>query len=213
MKTDDLIAVLSTDAGRVDTAWLSRTTGLVALLALVATAVAVLMTLGGRAHLGSALATPPVLAKLALGAAVSASALLAYERSLRPGRSAAGALWLALVPVVVIAVWAVLVLAQQPVQDWSPSIFGRSWRACLIAVTLYALLPLAALVALANRGAPVDLRLTGMAAGLASAGLATMAYSLHCPEDALPFVASWYPLGMAISTALGAALLPKLTRW
>ena len=57
-----------------------------------------------------------------------------------------------------------------------------------VAVPLYALVPLVILFGLARRGAPVDGRLTGACAGLASAGLATVAYSLHCPDDAAPFL-------------------------
>ena len=76
-----------------------------------------------------------------------------------------------------------------------------------------AMLPFIALVALARHGACIRPRLTGIAAGLASAGLATVAYALHCPEDALPFVAAWYPLAMAVSATIGALAAPRLLRW
>ena len=109
--------------------------------------------------------------------------------------------------------WALATLAAQPAGDWGGLIFGQSWRACLISVTLYAMLPFAALLALARYGAPVKPRLTGIAAGLGAAGLATVAYALHCPEDALPFIAAWYPLAMGISAAIGAMLAPRLLRW
>uniref|UniRef100_UPI0018EBC830 NrsF family protein n=1 Tax=Bosea sp. ASV33 TaxID=2795106 RepID=UPI0018EBC830 len=78
---------------------------------------------------------------------------------------------------------------------------------------LYALLPLVVLLLLARRGAPVDRSLTGACAGLASAGLATIAYSLHCPDDAAPFLATWYTVATAIMTALGALILPRFLRW
>jgi hypothetical protein len=82
-----------------------------------------------------------------------------------------------------------------------------------VLVPLYALLPLAGLFALARRGAPVRPRLTGLAAGIGAAGLATVAYALHCPEDAVPFLATWYPLAMAVAGGLGALAGPRLLRW
>jgi len=213
MKTDDLIAVLTTDAGHVDTGSLTRQTGLVALGGLIAAAAAVVALLGARVDLSVALMTPPVLAKLVLGASVAGLALLAYQRSLRPGRPALGPLLLVLLPLLAVAAWALTTLAGQPTANWTSLIFGRSWRACLVAVTLYAMLPFIALVALARHGACIRPRLTGIAAGLASAGLATIAYALHCPEDALPFVAAWYPLTMAVSATIGALAAPRLLRW
>ncbi|MGO4406284.1 NrsF family protein [Bosea sp. RAF48] len=86
--------------------------------------------------------------------------------------------------------WALLTLMQAPAEQWHALIFGRYWRACLIAVPLYALLPLILLLLLARRGAPVDRVLTGAFAGLASAGLATVAYGLHCPDDTAAFLAT-----------------------
>ena len=66
----------------------------------------------------------------------------------------------------------------------------------------------------ALRGAaPTRLALTGAGAGLLAGALATLAYALHCPEMAAPFMAVWYVAGMAIPTALGAVLGPRVLRW
>ena len=50
---------------------------------------------------------------------------------------------------------------------------------------------------------------------VAAFGLAigALAYTLHCPELAAPFLAIWYVLGMLIPTAFGAWLGPRLLRW
>ena len=111
------------------------------------------------------------------------------------------------------AAWALATLAQAPVEQWSTLTFGRHWRACLIAVPSYAVAPLVILALLARHGAPVDGRLTGLAAGLASGGLSTMAYALHCPDDTIPFLATWYTLAIALVSAVAALLLPRLLRW
>lgn len=60
--------------------------------------------------------------------------------------------------------------------------------------------------------APTRLRLAGASAGLLAGATATVAYCLHCLEMGVPFWAVWYVLGMAIPTAAGALLGPKMIR-
>ncbi|HEV7325193.1 MAG TPA: DUF1109 domain-containing protein [Bosea sp. (in: a-proteobacteria)] len=213
MKTDDLIALMSESAQPVDTGWLRRATWLCAFAALVATAALVLVTLGARRDLGTVWMTAPVIAKAMLGFSVAAIALTLFQSSLRPGLRAARCLPVVALPLLIVFGFAVLTLAQAPSEQWSGLVLGRNWRACLIAVPLYSLLPLAVLTALAHHGAPTNRRLTGACAGLASAGLATIAYSLHCPDDAAPFLATWYPLAIAVVTGLGALSVPRFLRW
>lgn len=213
MRTDDLISLMSASSRPIDTGWLRRATWLCALAALAATAGLVLLTLGPRPDFGDAWMTLPVIAKAALGASVAVIALSLFQSSLRPGLQPARRLpWVA-VPFLVAAGWALYTLAQAPAEQWNALVFGRHWRACLIAVPLYALCPLIVLLALARRGAPVDRTLTGACAGLASAGLATVAYSLHCPADTAPFLAIWYTIAIALVAGFGALLLPRLLRW
>lgn len=213
MQTDDLISLMSMDDRPVDTGWLRRATWLAAFAALAATAGLVLLTLGTRPDLASAWTTLPVIAKAAFGASIAAIALVLFQNSLRPGLKPARRLPFIALPLLAAAGWALLALAQAPAEQWQALIFGHYWRACLIAVPLYALLPLVVLLFLARRGAPVDHSLTGACAGLASAGLATIAYSLHCPDDTAPFLAIWYTVATAIMTTLGALILPRFLRW
>ncbi|RYE31834.1 MAG: DUF1109 domain-containing protein [Hyphomicrobiales bacterium] len=213
MHTDDLIALMSASNRPVDTGWLRRATWLGALAALAATAGLVLLTLGTRPDFNSAWATLPVIAKTALGASIAIVALVLFQASLRPGLKPVRRLPLIAVPLLGAAGWALLTLAQAPAEQWSALIFGRYWRSCLIAVPLYAIVPLVVLLLLARRGAPVDGALTGACAGFASAGLATVAYSLHCPDDTAPFLATWYTLATAIVATFGALILPRCLRW
>lgn len=213
MQTDDLITLMSASSRSVDTGWLRRATWLGAFAAFAATAGLVLLTLGTRPDLAGAWTTLPVIAKALFGASIAAIALTLFQSSLRPGLKPARRLPVVAIPLLVAAGWALLTLAQAPAEQWDTLIFGRHWQACLIAVPLYALLPLVVLLLLARRGAPVDGALTGACAGLASAGLATVAYSLHCPDDTAPFLATWYTLATAIVAALGALILPRFLRW
>lgn len=213
MQTDDLISVLSASNGPVDTGWLRRATWLGALGALMLTVVLVVSTLGVRRDLAGALMTVPVIAKFLFGSSVAVIALILFQRSLRPGTRARPLLPLIALPVGVVVVWAAVTLLQAPPEQWSVLTFGRDWRSCLISVPLLALCPLVILALLAKRGAPVDGRLTGLTAGLASAGLAVVGYALHCPEDTVPFLATWYALAIATSAAVAALALPRLLRW
>jgi hypothetical protein len=61
--------------------------------------------------------------------------------------------------------------------------------------------------------APTRLALAGAAAGLLSGALGALAYALHCPELAAPFLALWYSLGMLMPAAAGALLGRVLLRW
>lgn len=213
MKTDDLISLMTAGHQSVDTGWLRRATTRAALGGLALTIVLVLVTLGARPDLASAWMMLPVVAKALLGASVATIALALFQNSLRPGLQAARLLPLVAVPILLAGGWALSTLSQAPAEQWSALVFGHYWRACLIAVPLYALCPFAALLMVARRGAPVHRALTGACAGLASAGLAIVAYSLHCTDDTAPFLATWYTLAMAIVTGLGALTFPHLVRW
>lgn len=213
MRTDELISVMTADHRRVDAAWLHRATAIAGVVALAITVLLVLVTLGPRRDLASAGMTLPVIAKLLLGASLTLIALVVFQRSLRPGLQPGRTLWLAALPIAAVGGWALLTLAQAPPESWSGLTFGRNWRTCLIAVPLYALVPCLLLLGLARYGAPIDLRLTGACAGIASAGLAIVGYGLHCPDDAAPFLATWYAIAVAIVTALSTIAAPRLLRW
>ncbi|MGO4816494.1 NrsF family protein [Cupriavidus sp. 2MCAB6] len=36
---------------------------------------------------------------------------------------------------------------------------------------------------------------------------------MHCPEDTIPFIASWYPLAMGMMAIVGALAFPRFVRW
>ena len=152
MQTDQLISLMVASQRPVDTARLSRATWLAALCALAVTAGLVLITLGPRHDLGRAWLSMPVLAKMLLGAGVAAIALPLFQRSLRPGQEPARQLPWVLAPILLVVGWAALTLAQTPAEQWTTLIFGHYWRACLVAVPLYAMVPFLVLLMLARRG-------------------------------------------------------------
>lgn len=90
---------------------------------------------------------------------------------------------------------------------------GRTWKVCSPLILLLAIPIYACLIAAIRRLAPTRPALTGAAAGFAAGALAATLYGLHCPEQAAVFVASWYTLGIAAATALGAVAGGRLLRW
>ena len=94
-----------------------------------------------------------------------------------------------------------------------PLLLGSTWRTCPFNIAALSAPALAACLWALKGAAPTRLAWSGAGAGLLAGALGTLVYALHCPEMAAPFLAVWYLLGMAIPTAVGAALGPRLLRW
>ena len=112
MQTDELIAVMTAGHRPVDTGWLRRATGLCALAALALTVLLVLIVLGPRPDFAGAWSTSPVIAKALLGASIAGTALVLFQRSLRPGLKPGRKLPLVALPVALVVAWALATLAQ-----------------------------------------------------------------------------------------------------
>jgi hypothetical protein len=96
---------------------------------------------------------------------------------------------------------------------WLALVLGQTAAACPFLIALLATpVFLGGLWAL--RGlAPTRLRLAGASVGLLAGATGACVYAIHCPELAAPFLGTWYVLGIAIPTALGALLGPRVLRW
>jgi hypothetical protein len=92
-------------------------------------------------------------------------------------------------------------------------IVGEQWLECLLFIPIIAVVPFAAIIWAVRRMAPTDLARTGAFAGLVAGGVSASAYSFHCTDDSLPFVALWYGGTIALCTFTGASLGPRLLRW
>ncbi len=102
MQTEHLISLLSATGRPVDTGWLRRSAWLGAAAALAVTLVLVVALLGTRRDLADALMTLPVLAKFAFGGGLAATALILFQRSLRPGLAARPLLPLTALPIALV---------------------------------------------------------------------------------------------------------------
>jgi hypothetical protein len=213
MKTDELIALLATEAQPVPRHAARRHLALALAAALPLSIAIMALAYGVRPGLLASLAGAMAWIKILLPAAIGASGFLAVQRLARPGVRVRGA-WLGIVlPIVVLWAAGAMVWLGAPAQDRDALLWGSTWRTCVFNIALIALpVFVAAIVAL--RGlAPTRPALAGAAAGVLAGGAGAAVYALHCPELGVPFLAVWYVLGMALPVAVGAVLGRTLLRW
>lgn len=155
----------------------------------------------------------PLLLKSAYAVSLGGIAVALTLLIARPGAWARhGWRWVA-APVGVLAGLALTELARAPVSHWPHMLMGDSWAQCPWRIAALSLPVFAGLCIALRRQAPIDLRSAGAAAGLLSGAVAATLYALACPESSAAFILVWYSMGIALATAMGALLGPKLLRW
>ena len=213
MKTDDLVAVLSTNVEPVRRGLVGRTMSMaVAGGAVVALGIMV-AALGLRADLTTTRATIFLLLKIAFALAVIGVAMRYLLRLARPGAERGISPLTIAVPFAAIALLGTISLGFAPSSHWDRMILGDEWLECLLSIPIIAIVPFAVVIFAVRRAAPTNLVRTGAVAGLVAGGVSAVAYALHCTDDSLPFVAVWYGATIVLCTLAGAALGPRLLRW
>jgi hypothetical protein len=213
MKTDDLVALLSTNPEPVDRSSVVRTL-CVALAAGTIVALGIMLVgLGVRSDLMTAHALIFLAMKLAFAVGIVGLALVYLTRLARPGGERRTPSFLVAMPFLVIVFLAAISLWFAPSSHWNKMIVGDEWLECLLSIPIIAIVPFAIAIWAVRRAAPTNLARTGAFAGLIAGGVSAMAYALHCTDDSLPFVAVWYGGTIVLCTLAGAALGPRLLRW
>lgn len=215
MKTDDLIALLATGDATVAVASTEvRRRFIVAVGGGFAVSVLLmLVVLGFNPRLDAYLSLPMHWVKVVFAVVLAAGALLASVQLARPGGRLGAAPWLIAMPLLAVAVLAFITVINAAPAERPGLWFGNTWAVCPLSIALLSL-PTLILVAWAMRAmAPTRMRLAGAAAGLFAGASGAVAYTLHCPELAAPFIAVWYVLGTLVPTGLGAWLGPRVLRW
>ena len=213
MTTDELIDTLSAstrstaNARPTLTLALAGMTGLLVVLALIAVA------LGFRADLAASFTHPSVWMKYGATGLVLIAAAVAVRRLSIPGGQWKGAGPMLASIFVVIAIWALADINALPRDRWLPCLAGGESLTCLVGIALLSMVPMLTLGLAVRRLAPTRLEEAGALIGLAGGAIAALAYSLHCPEDAIPFLALWYTAALALCAAAGRLAGPKLLRW
>jgi hypothetical protein len=213
MKTDDLVALLSTNPEPVDRRSVFRTL-CVAFAAGSTVAVGIaLVGLGVRPDLMTARALIFLAVKLFFAVGIVSLALVYLTRLARPGGERRTSSFLVAMPFLIIVLLAAISLGFAPSSHWDRMIVGDQWLECLVSIPIIAIVPFAVSIWAVRRAAPTDLARTGAFAGLIAGGVSAMAYALHCTDDSLPFVAVWYGGTIVLCTLAGATLGPRLLRW
>jgi hypothetical protein len=213
VRTEELVSLLASGAEAVDSKAATRrylaTVGAATVLAVVLTH----LWLGVRPTLRSDVGVPMFWIKEAFCLALGVAGLVAARRLARPGsRLGLVASGLA-APVVVMWLIAAAVLYAADAESRKALIFGLTSNVCSIFIAAISAPVFCATFWSLRTMAPTQLRLAGAAAGFAAGAVGSLAYSLHCPELAAPFIGIWYLLGILIPTAIGTLLGRTLLRW
>jgi len=212
MKTGDLIDLLAQDAAPAPAGFAWRRLGAAMLIGGAVALVAVVLWLRCQPLLAAA-AQPWFWMKAVYTALLATSGALVLRRLATPGAPLRAAPAWALI---VLLAMAGLGLAQ--VFTAEPALrlgvwLGQTWKVCSPLILLLSVPIYAALIVALRALAPVNLARTGAAAGFTAGALAATLYGLHCPEQGAAFVVTWYSLGIAAATALGALAGRRLLRW
>lgn len=213
MKTDDLISMLAHNAEPVPAHVVGRRFAIALGVGLPAALLLMLATMGLRSDLSHAATQWMFWMKLAFAACLALAGLLATLRLSRPGMRL-GVTWIALAtPVAALWIAAVIVLLRAAPEQRLELVLGGTWLACPFSIAMLSVPLFAATFWCMKDLAPTRLALAGASSGLLAGALSALVYALHCPESAAPFLGVWYVLGMAIPSAVGALLGPRILRW
>lgn len=213
MKTDDLIDWLAHDAPPVPRRAVLRRLGAGVAWGLGGAALLMVAVFGLRPELAQMANEPMFWGKLAYAAAVAMVGGVLLWRLARPGAHIGPVPWALLLPVGLMALAAAVALGQAAPQDRAALVWGSTWRSCPFNIALLSVPALGAALWALRGTAPTRLAAAGAAAGLLAGALGALAYALHCPELQAPFLLVWYLAGMALPTAAGRWLGPRLLRW
>ncbi|MGY3229142.1 hypothetical protein ACVWWJ_000626 [Luteibacter sp. HA06] len=213
MKTDDFIAMLANGTAPVDRRAPARRFALALLLGCTFATLLMAVGLGVRPDIAEAIHLPMFWLRLGFATSIACAALWLTLRLSRPGVRI-GARWAGLAaPVAVAWVGMAVVLAHAPAGARLPLLLGHTWRVCPVLIALLSTPTFSAMLWAVRGMAPVRPRVAGAAVGVLAGASATMAYCLHCPEMSPAFWSTWYLLGMAIPTVVGALIGPRVFRW
>ena len=213
MKTDDLVAMLSTNVEPIGRGLVGRTISIAVAAGAVTALGVMLVALGVRADLTTTHAIGFLLLKLVFALAVVGVAMRYLTRLARPGAGRGISPLVIALPFAAIALLGAISLGVAPSSHWNRMILGDQWLECLLSIPIIAIVPFAITIFAVRRAAPTNLVRTGAVAGLVAGGVSAIAYALHCTDDSLPFVAVWYGGTIVLCTLAGAALGPRLLRW
>lgn len=214
MKTDQLLDLLAADTRVVPPNAATRRLALAVLVGLPLSLAIVALDYGIRGDLAQVAQVPMFWVKLLFPLLLAVAAFVGTQRLARPGVKAGRPVALG-VALPVLAVWVLALVAWwlAPAAERPALLWGQTWRSCAFSIGLIALPVLVSAMLALKTLAPTRPAWAGAAAGALAGGAGAAVYALHCPELTAPFLAVWYVLGMALPTAVGAAIGVRWLRW
>jgi hypothetical protein len=213
METDDLIAALSSDLPPVRANSVRRTIVLGLVIGMLITVIALAMTLGMRKDLHVAMAGAMFWMKIGYTASLALIAIAAAIVLARPEARPPRWLWLLAFPVAVLGAISAFELSSAPADHRMAMWLGETWALCPANLVMLSLPIMITVMIGYRRFAPTHMRITGAVIGLGAGAAAATVYCLHCPEETAIFVLTWYSLGIAVATVIGAIAGPRFLRW
>jgi hypothetical protein len=213
MTTDDLIARLTGELKPVSRLAVFKRVGIGLGLSLVVSSVLMYFWLGMRPDMMTATGTMMFWTKFAYTLILAVAGTWAVKRIAYPLGSIRVSLALMAGTIVVMIVLALAKMAITPPDQYMAMMKGNTVDVCTRNIVLLSL-PLLVGAFWVLRGlAPTRLTVAGAAAGLAAGAIASLVYSFHCDESAMPFIAVWYTLGILIPGLIGAIAGRFVLRW
>lgn len=211
MKTDDLINLLAQDAPVRMRIGKALTIAVVA--GILISGGLFFAMIGFRADIDTAMQTIRFLFKFVVTIALAVTACAVVFRIGRPGTSLRVWGWALLAAPLLLLAAAAVEMAVMPSDSWSARMIGHNARFCLTLIPLLSIGPLACFLLALRYSAPEKPGVAGAVAGLAASGIAATFYASNCTDDSPLFVLLWYPIAIALVTAVGYVLGKRILRW
>lgn len=213
MKTNDLIAMLATEASVTPTVSPLRRCAQATAAGVAVSLVLVLTLWGLNPELNALAHTQTFWVKVVWLVLTCTFAAPVVMHLARPGVAAGRGVWGIAAALLGMAMLAWMQVATVDADTGMQLMLGRSWQECSVSIAALSVPLLAALLWMLRGMAPTRPALAGASAGLMAGAMSGLVYSLHCPETAYAFLAVWYVAGMAVMTGVGALLGSRLLRW
>src|SRR5258708_40000241 len=176
MKTDDLVAFLSTNIEPpVDRGSVVRTFCVAVAAGIVVALGIAFVGLGVRTDLTTTRALGFLAVKLAFAIGIVGLGLVYLTRLARPGGERRISSFVVAVPFLVVLLLAAVSLGSAPRTHWDRMIVGNDWLECLLSIPIIAIVPFAASIWAVRKAAPTNLARAGAFAGLIAGGVSAMA--------------------------------------
>jgi hypothetical protein len=213
MKTNDLIAMLATEASVTPTISPLRRCAQATAAGVAVSLVLVLTLWGLNPELDVLANTQAFWVKVVWLVLTCTFAVPVVMHLSRPGVAAGRGVWGIAAALVGMAMLALAQVITMDADTGMQLMLGSSWQECSASIAALSVPLLAALLWMLRDMAPTRPALAGASAGLMAGTLASLVYSLHCTETAYAFVAVWYVAGITVMTGVGALLGSRLLRW